>query len=383
MRPSRGHAISVLAALGLALLLAAGADALIEWLRPPRGILFPPQHRATVHTSEYSFTTEVNRLGYRDDLPKPGAPIVVAIGDSFTYGWGVSGEQAWPNVLEATLTRAMGRAVEVANVGAPGMYPDRYATAAERALPRLRPQLVLVAVHQGDDFGEALLAERDAGERKPFSPRAVVRWAFPGLTSLIARREALFVSAEDVRGMWLRQVESVAADPQLGPRFAALPADVQRMYRSGNLNPGLLISLHMPDFFTISLDLESTVTRRLVDTAHRDFKRIRAAAAAVGARAVILSLPDPIYTRPHDLRRRQRLGFATTADMLTTDAPDEAIRRAAIAAGLPFVTITHDFRASVTEAFFPWDGHFNASGHQLYAELLTPAVAALLRSPAQ
>ena len=88
---------------------------------------------------------------------------MLAIGDSFTFGWGVSLEESWPKVLEATLRQA-GVAVEVANLGFPGGSPVDYANIATRAVPALQPDLVLVAVLQGDDLGQ-LRAAGAAGQR--------------------------------------------------------------------------------------------------------------------------------------------------------------------------------------------------------------------------
>jgi acyl-CoA thioesterase-1 len=49
----------------------------------------------------------------------PGAPRIVALGDSLTAGLGIPREHAYPSVLEAKL-RAEGRAIEVINAGVSG-----------------------------------------------------------------------------------------------------------------------------------------------------------------------------------------------------------------------------------------------------------------------
>lgn len=51
--------------------------------------------RCTFANTEYRTTLLVNRLGVRDSEEALTAPEVVALGDSFALGWGVSGEQTF------------------------------------------------------------------------------------------------------------------------------------------------------------------------------------------------------------------------------------------------------------------------------------------------
>lgn len=95
-----------------------------------------------------------NALGFRDHEFPTGRSAdcrVMAIGDSFTFGWGVSLEESWPKALETAL-RHDGFGVDVANLGLPGASPVDYANIADRAIPILKPDLVIVGVLQGDDL---------------------------------------------------------------------------------------------------------------------------------------------------------------------------------------------------------------------------------------
>jgi hypothetical protein len=90
------------------------------------GLIFHPHSTATYRTREFTFTASINALGFRDrefDQDRSAACRVLAIGDSFTFGWGVSLEESWPEVLEAALKQS-GVSVEVANLGFPGGKPD-------------------------------------------------------------------------------------------------------------------------------------------------------------------------------------------------------------------------------------------------------------------
>jgi hypothetical protein len=112
------------------------------------------------------------------------------------------------------------------------------------------------------------------------------------------------------------------------------------------------------------------------------FSRILRSAASVKAAVIIVSVPFGIYVSQQQFGIRQK-GFGFTLDplMLTSSSPDDAIRQAAVGAGVPFFAFTQAFRAmDDASLFFELDGHFTASGHRVYAEQLTPVVAAALKA---
>lgn len=110
---------------------AVGLFSTLPQINP--GLIFRPHSEASYQTTEFSFTASINELGFRDrefSLAKPVDYRVIAIGDSFTYGWGVGLEQSWPKVLEQNL-RNTGLRVEIANLGFPGGSPVTYAERVE------------------------------------------------------------------------------------------------------------------------------------------------------------------------------------------------------------------------------------------------------------
>ncbi len=57
----------------------------------------------TFSNPEFSNEFRINRLGLRDDEISLDAPRIVVLGDSFAMGWGVDRQQAFPQLLEASL----------------------------------------------------------------------------------------------------------------------------------------------------------------------------------------------------------------------------------------------------------------------------------------
>ena len=61
--------------------------------------LNPGEHRFS--NAEFETRFNVNAAGLRDDEPSLIAPEIITIGDSYTMGWGVESEEAFPSILEA------------------------------------------------------------------------------------------------------------------------------------------------------------------------------------------------------------------------------------------------------------------------------------------
>lgn len=87
------------------------------------------------------FTVSTNSLGMRgpelDD--SRSNPRVLCLGDSVTFGWGVTYEESWPALLATTLD------VETVNAGVPAMKPDSIAAWARENAAGLSADLVIFA----------------------------------------------------------------------------------------------------------------------------------------------------------------------------------------------------------------------------------------------
>ena len=87
------------------------------------------------------FTVSTNSLGMRGPELRTDRtdPRVLCLGDSVTFGWGVTYEESWPARLAAALD------VETVNAGVPAMKPDSIAAWAEQNAAALAPDLVVFA----------------------------------------------------------------------------------------------------------------------------------------------------------------------------------------------------------------------------------------------
>lgn len=117
--------------------------------------------------AEFRHEFRVNGAGLRDEESALRAPEIIVVGDSFTMGWGVAQEAAYPKLIEA----AIGRRTLNAGVSS-------YGTVREMLLlnrldmSRLR---VLVVQYNGDDFFENRAYWRAGNEHRSRDER---RWRY-------------------------------------------------------------------------------------------------------------------------------------------------------------------------------------------------------------
>ena len=385
---------------GLSVLVVFGAtlaaDRMVGRLAPtyiPLGqldLLFPPGSRQAFKTPEFAYTVEINSYGLRDrEIPieRSGKYRILAIGDSYTYGWGVPLEETWVKRLEANVV-ARGLDAEVLNLGRPGTGAPQYALLAEHAVPILKPDLVLVAVLHNDLAQSA--AERigrEDPERTPWAGRL-----YPNLARLLGirlagserpvavAREPMNLTVEDNTRMAIEAARFNLEQftPEQRARFERLDETVKNAYLTGNLNPFMLVAgITSSAFYTSVLDLQGPGLEHAIASLAACLRRIGEVAKTHGARTLVAIVPAGPYVNAHQYANARRLGFDVAAPMLTAEAPDRITLRAAERAGLPCVRVTAGFRDHRDDPglYFPLDNHFSPAGHRLYADLLTPLVA--------
>jgi len=110
----------------------------------------------------------INALGYRDldrVQPKPaGVRRVVCLGDSFTWGVGVLFDDAWPQRIERTLSRARGERWEAVNLAEPGMNAVQQASRLESEGLGYGPDVVVMAWVLNDSEDEEAAEARRAAK---------------------------------------------------------------------------------------------------------------------------------------------------------------------------------------------------------------------------
>lgn len=121
--------------------------------QPTRGYTYAPQFTGTIAREDFSITVRTSELGFRANSGRKvqlgSRPLVLAVGDSFTFGWGVQYEQAWPAQLESLLSEGgvSGSEPLVMNAGVSGYSPRQIQQLTLDLVERLHPEAVVVGVY--------------------------------------------------------------------------------------------------------------------------------------------------------------------------------------------------------------------------------------------
>lgn len=105
-----------------------------------------------------SVLQKINADGFRGKEigPKTDNPRVVVYGDSFIHASYSPEEETFTAQLGALLEQKTGTAVETINAGVSSYGPDQILLKMEQELPQLKPDLVIVSIFAGNDYGDLL-----------------------------------------------------------------------------------------------------------------------------------------------------------------------------------------------------------------------------------
>jgi lysophospholipase L1-like esterase len=310
----------------------------------------------------------------------------MAVGDSFTYGWGVDNKEAWPEVLENNL-KHQNFDVEIVNLGVPGGSPGSYANTAEKAIPILQPDLVVIAMIQGDDLAQTI---KSLGQSETIMQTRVQQGSnldlarglaerlmvtlFPNFMTLKSRASAgVPAKIEKSGAIWKASMSSFLAtlNNEQSKKLERMDDEIKGMFLRGELNPGLLaIGLRNSQYLQETLDLTNPKVQNAIQRITAQLARIKQSADDINCKVVVISTPTGPFTSMVNSQNYARMGLETDSSFLQTTSMDESLRAAASAANVNFFEVTNQFRAQASEQalFFEYDGHYNVAGHKVFAE---------------
>ena len=276
----------------------------------------------------------INAEGFRDDEIAPSAPPgalrILCLGDSSTFGYGVTPGETAPAQLEHSLARRFpGRRVEVINAGVPGWESANGAAFLARRGMAWKPEVVVISFGYNEQLGsgpEAFHYDYDPALRRVrihrlgelerkilfvppggLSPEAGVR---PGRLDDFPRHLRLYLLTRYFLD-WARR----------------LPGRIIGAVKSSKLAPWVLSRVYARDperiYRRLRVDVDGNHVLRAYEDALEEMVRT---ARAGGARPVIMLQPRRAYREllewlPPDARRRN----LEAVSLIRDGKPGEAI----------------------------------------------------------
>jgi lysophospholipase L1-like esterase len=406
---------NILLLVATVLAMLAVAEGVLR-LAPPLPLLAKlpnrPYQDAILATDEFTTRVATNRQGLREarviGTRPSGVYRIAAVGDSFTWGWGVNNDETYPAKLEALLMSGGTGPVEVVNISKPGDNLVGYLSLLHHHALPLRPNMVIVGMLLGNDCPLA------------WPPRLLPEGQIDGQVASLARQAlddrpkgfylSKLVSENAIRPAreWLRvrrarsQPHAIAGDNPLAPESLARliggnsdkAARAARLERDGwiekgrqwAVSPWLVVSaIEAPDFLRVGLFLDDAsrtamesewrVCERLID-------RIRADVEAAGAKLVLLTFPSPVQVDADAIGYRRALGFAIDDRALGAREANRRLAAYCARTGLSCVDVLDAAMAAARgeRLYYPIDGHMTAAGYALVAERLAEALSPLIKT---
>jgi lysophospholipase L1-like esterase len=339
------------------------------------GLIFKPNSAAVYSTVEFNYKAEINNLGLRNKeikIEKDSDTFrILCFGDSWTFGWGVDIEFSWPMQMENYFKEHGYTNIEVINCGQGGQFTATYRQYMAEAVPLLKPDLVLVGVLQLDDlaqiFENRLLTESKGNMNSPkYLLRSFLMASFGNYLKLVGPKDD---SVVDIKAVWEDNNNDLINDfkglRQL--RFTTLTDTVQTLFKTGNLNPGLLNNyIDFPDRVTIFNNPKHPATRDAMEIMSNDFEKMSAICKSNGATLIFINLPMNYFTG-HAVERMP--SDILNDYFMENNSIDSIYSSIARINQIPYLQLTQHFKDLVEKDkyFFSYDGHPNKEGYQQIA----------------
>lgn len=345
--------------------------------RNTQELIYPPCSKARHQSSEFDITVKINSLGFRDyeyPLTKKNKHRIAVIGDSFTFGWGVNLEDCWVKILENELNTS-GLNVEILNLGKGGASPADYAQTAEKAIPILKPDLVVICALQANDLHQLIHAYDSLP--KPIVEQPKKNYFSEKTTSLLNRAFPNFLKRLSVQNIniseqWKRDapalLRSFREEQKL--RFEELNEKVKSDFQSGLLNPWLIHqAVYYPEYFTQPLDTADLDVVIGVSAMADFFAKIKQVCASNNSDLIVISIPNLPYSSKEEMSSLKKYGFSIPDSIFGNQLADETIKMAAEESKIKFYSVSENFRNNKREKnlYYQFDGHFTNEGNSTFA----------------
>lgn len=341
---------------------------------------FIPNRRSTMTHATINgggtVTHRINSQGFRGEELRPRGEMmrIVVYGDSFIHALYSTDEETFVVQLGGALARRLNRPVEAINAGVSSYGPDQIAQKMEAELPQLRPDLVVVAIFAGNDYGDLL---RNKMFRLGAGAELIEnRWTLDPKVRLwldLSQKESILKRA--IRSaIGSRDAAAGAAESITSTKF--LLAEAEREFRDFVIDRNNVITNTHIDYYSadVSLIPDSESARYKVALMRAMLGKIHDVARRNSTPLVFMFIPHPAdVSDGNDWGMSDRSRFPQY-DGRNQTAPLEG---AAKYLGVPYLNLYETYRPLAVQELYlrGGDDHWNAAGQKLAAHTMAEFLA--------
>ena len=323
-----------------------------HYYEPGLGAVFKPDvEKKLASQSEFTFTVRTarlgdDRIGIRGD-PGDGSPWGVMLGDSFIMGEGVEQDDLCAKVIERTTGK------KFLNLGQSGFSPNQYELIYRRMMKVHRPKVTVVCIFLNDFEGRP--------DTELLKDNVTSRW--------------LIDSRSRYARTWLEK--NIFTYRLLHTGVSLLKVGGHPSSKAASRSKFELIKDkddEAPHVFGFLLDGKDEATcvddktdpwRAAVQNVEGDLRKLKADAASIGSRLLIVYIPQREQVYTHILGTRYKISPSM-------DAPGKALEMISEKLNVPYLDLLPVFRAqSGRRLYWRVDGHWNPDGNRLAGETIS------------
>jgi lysophospholipase L1-like esterase len=320
---------------------------------PYIGYLHTPNETYVETREDFRAVIQTDGYGFRNSWPWPEKAEIVAVGDSVVFGYGVDVNQAWPTILAKNLPGN-----RLINLGLVGSGPQQYLRVYETFGIRLHPKLLLVGFLVRNDFWDDYMFDLWLKSGAQGNSKVWLTFGRPSSTRLsLDQPVGKLLTSLLWRGHLLASKS----------RLYNLLLYVRKSLKSG---PDVVKTFQAPDGTRLELDLKAYINQtkdaqpgsRGFDLSLEALRRIHSIAKTNDTKVLVVFQPS---------KEEVYLPLIGGTDVDTD--PGRPLREMLDKLGIPYLDLLPAFRARAAKGevlFFQTDGHPNARGYALIAQLV-------------
>ncbi|MBI4035021.1 MAG: hypothetical protein HY381_01330 [Candidatus Chisholmbacteria bacterium] len=351
--------VSSLVTVGVLVGIDRGAEVLLN--RWGYFMAMSPNLVLLYQASEFTTEVKISKQGLRNRevvIPKPaGVYRILALGDSFTFGWGVDEGKTWPRLVEAGL-RERGLPVEVINAGVPGIGPFRERLICQAYADQFGVDAFIIGLTH-DDFLQSLGRRDTAG-----LVNKIIDSLWPTVRRLWRREVGGQIGGSE---MWREWVDAaLKRQPEL---LLRLDPVVRNDFVAGRLHPYVVFEAQSHSQIFIDLTRADYVKGGLKELSDQ-LGRLKRECTGVKPVVVIFFPPAALVSENYFEALRQ-VGYEVKQELVKSNV-DVPLKLVVERQGFDYVSPVAELRRDgCPGCYFAYDGHMTPEGQQRMARMIS------------